>query len=1137
MLVSFALMLAMLTPVFAQGTTDGTIAGTATDPQGAVISGAKVTARNNATGQELTATTGDVGTFRINNVPVGIYTVRIEVANFKTYSNPDVQVQLNRVTDVNAVLEPGAVSEIVTVTGGAAAELVETTTSQLGKSFEDRKVIELPVGQDVNQLALLAPNVVTNGSGVLGAGGSVGGNRPRNNSFTLDGIDNNDVSVTGPQIQPIQDAIKEFTILTNQFSAEHGHSSAGQFNTITKSGTNEFHGDVWWYNINKHFRSLDPRFKANQAEQGINGDDVVRPRDDFNRVGGDFGGPIFRDKLFFFGAYQYQTRGQAGSTTSFGAPTAEGFSQLQGISGVSPFVLNLLRTHVPPAPSASGTVRAFNRDIPVGQIVVLIPDFFTLHQFHTNIDYNISQNDRVYFRQFYDRFRSPLTGQPGPEFTGAVEIDNRLYSLTHIHNFTSTMINEARFGYRRQVFDFAVPDAFDTFPGQFPNISVDELGLFIGPDGNSPQSSTTNVYQIADNINWTKGRHQMKFGADYRLAIAPGDFLPRGRGEYAYASLEDLLRDIKPTGSNGGLRGVGSGFFAGNQWAIYPFFQDDFKLRPNLTLNLGLRYEYTSNARDASLQNLNAIANVAANDPVLESIRQRTGLTGLFPDGIQFRTPETDKNNFAPRIGFAWAPDFQEGWMHRIFGDQGQSSIRGGFIVAHDVLFQNLVLLQLPPQLQAEIDVTSGDGGIFGSPTNFLQSGGIPPGGAIDPALFTDPLAARAITQAIILDTETPYTLSWSLAVQREFLRNWSVEARYLGTRGVHLFVQSRLNGGVPPSFNLPTFFNASEIPGRSTLRSLPSRQDFLDARGRLLSDLGFLGNITAFPAQGNSIYHGGSVNVKRRLSQGVSIDASYTLSKTIDDSTNELFTSFVNPRRPQGNFNLRNDRAESVLSRRHRLSIGWIWELPFYREERGLLGQALGNWQISGIYQAESGQRVDALSFNDANGDFDNAGDRAVLNVNGDLRRGTDVNWVLRSGQIVAPGDADPTDVVGYLANDPNAAFVFADVGARSTAGRNLLQAPGINNWDISIFKRFQITENHRLEFRAEFFNAFNHPQFVIDDPFATDFVDVTSPDFQNKRLFSGNPFGTVPAFGLTTDPIAGGNPRVIQMVLRYHF
>ena len=219
----------------------------------------------------------------------------------------------------------------------------------------------------------------------------------------------------------------------------------------------------------------------------------------------------------------------------------------------------------------------------------------------------------------------------------------------------------------------------------------------------------------------------MKFGVDFRDAIAPGDFLPRSRGEYSYQTLEDFLSDLKPAtpGSNGLLRGVGSGFFAGNQWAIYPFFQDDFKLRPNLTLNLGLRYEYTSNARDASLQELNAISNVAANDPILQQIRQNTGIN-IFPEGIEFRTPKTDKNNFAPRLGFAWAPDFQSGWLHTIFGNAGQSSIRGGFAIAHDVLFQNLVLLQLPPQLQSEIDATSGSGGIFGNDERFLETGGIP---------------------------------------------------------------------------------------------------------------------------------------------------------------------------------------------------------------------------------------------------------------------------------------------------------------------------------------------------------------------------------------------------------------------------
>src|SRR5262249_12645170 len=888
----------------------------------------------------------------------GTYTLTISAQNFKTYSNADVQVQLNRVTDVNATLEPGAVSEIVNVTAGASSDLVETTTSQLGKSFEDRKVIELPIGQDVNALALLTPNVTTQGAGVLGAGGSVGGNRARNNSFTIDGIDNNDISVTGPQIAPIQDAVKEFTILTNQFTAEFGHSSAGQFNTITKSGSNDYHGDVWWYNQNKHYNALDHRFKESEADAGRNGDEVKRPRFDFNRIGGDFGGQIIKDKLFFFGAFQYQTTGTAGSSQSFQAPTAEGFATLSSIPGVSPFVLIILKQHVSPAPAAKSTVDVLGRSVPVGDLVVLVPSFNTLHQWHANIDWLPTESDQVRGRVFWDRFRSPLAGTPGPEFQGNEAIDNRLVSITHVHNFSPSLLNEFRFGYRRQVFAFNVPTQFSDFPkGDFPNFDIDELGLFIGPDSNSPQSAIANVYQGVDNVSWNRGSHQFKFGVDYRNAVAPSNFLPRGRGEYAYASLEDFLTDIKPTGSNGGLRGVGSGFFAGNQWALYGFAQDDWKLRPNLTINLGIRYEFTSNARDVQTQNLNKISDVDANDPALQAARSTTGLN-IFPDGIHFRTPKTDKNNWAPRVGFAWAPEFKNGWLHHIFGEQNQSSIRAGFGISYDVLFQNLPLLSLPPQLQQEIDASSGSGGPFGTDTHFLENGGIPTG-VVPPEFFTDRDLARAFTQGLILDQQTPYTVAWSLAFQREFKTNWSVELRYLGTRGVHLCVQSRLNGGFPPQFHLPTFFSASEIPSAGQLASLPTRAQFLAARKRVLRDLGFLSNFTAFPTQGNSIYHGGSINLKRRFAHGFTVDASYTYSRTIDDSTNELFSSFVNPRRPQDNWNMRAQRGQSVLSHPHRFVASWIYELPFYRNEKGWKAHAFGNWQISGVYQVESGQLV----------------------------------------------------------------------------------------------------------------------------------------------------------------------------------
>src|SRR6185295_1154396 len=334
-------------------------------------------------------------------------------------------------------------------------------------------------------------------------------------------------------------------------------------------------------------------------------------------------------------------------------------------------------------------------------------------------------------------------------------------------------------------------------------------------------------------------------------AIAPTIFLPRQRGEYQFENLQDFLSDLKPEFA---LKGVGSGSFAGNQQAYYFFAQDDFKWRPNFTLNLGVRYEYTTNARDAALQEFNKIADVDAGDPILAQIHKE--LPGFFPNGIHFRTPKTDKNNWAPRVGFAWAPDFKNGWMHKIFGDSNQSSIRGGFGLAYDVLFQNLVLLQLPPQFQHEIDATSGNGGPFGTDTNFLANGGIPSGGALPSEFFTDPALARAFTQGLIFDTQTPYTISWSLAYQRELMKNTSMELRYLGTRGVHLFIQDRLNGGVAPNFNLPVFFNQSDVPSAGALSGLKTRQDFLNARHTALGPLGFLSGVTGFPAAGNSEYN-----------------------------------------------------------------------------------------------------------------------------------------------------------------------------------------------------------------------------------------------------------------------------------------
>jgi hypothetical protein len=365
-------------------------------------------------------------------------------------------------------------------------------------------------------------------------------------------------------------------------------------------------------------------------------------------------------------------------------------------------------------------------------------------------------------------------------------------------------------------------------------------------------------------------------------------------------------------------------------------------------------------------------------------------------------------------------------------------------------------------------------------------------------------------------------------------MKNWSMELRYLGTRGVHLFVQDRLNGGVVPNFHLPVFFSQSDVPSAGTLAGLKTRQDFLNARRRPLSPLGFASNFTAFPAAGNSNYNAASLNVKRRFSKGLTFDASYTFSKTIDDSTNELFSSLINPRRPEDFFNISNDRGISVLDRPHRFVVSWIWELPFYRGERGLMGQLLGNWQLSGVYQIESGQPFTPLSQRDLNGNFDTAGDRSIINPAGDKKKGTDVLAVTKARAFIPlsnignnPGQTPASQVVGYVARDPGAFWIRGDAGALATAGRNLIRADKINNWDLTIFKNFPIGEHKKLQFRAEMFNAFNHPQFYVDaagsGPTFTALPYIIPDDTAGNQFLDGHIFS--------------GNPRAIQFVLRFSF
>jgi hypothetical protein len=1086
----------MAGPLFAQGF-QGTLRGEVRDPSGAVVAGAKITVTNLGTGETRTQETTSAGSFNFPNLLVSTYTVKVEASGFKTSVRSNVGVKANQIVEVMIELEVGNITSIVEVAAGG--ELVSTTSSQIGGSISERAVIDLPnpvLGGSPLNLAIAFPNTTTQAGGVLGVGGSIGGNRPRNNNFTIDGVDNNDVSVTGPLSPVIQDAVAEFNLLTNQFSAEFGHSTAGQFNIVTKSGTNNWHGSAGYYMQNRHLNAGD-----NLINAAIDSGDIPgKPRFDYNRLGGTVGGPIMKNKLFVFGAYEYQTRGREATGVSVLAPTAAGISSLTRLAANDS--VRAIVAQLPVASTATRNVTVNGQPIPIGSFQAFAPDFFNQHDFQTNVDANVGSH-QLRGRFLYDRYRQPQVNAdlPLPQFTGTFAIDNRKILFTDVWTISSRLINDFRSSYSRNVFLLAVPDQFKNFP----NVAIDDLGLSFGPDGNSPQSGIQNVYQWLDNLSYLAGKHQLKFGVEFRHWIAPSDFLPRGRGEWDYANLEQLVNDLVPSGLNGALRGAGTGFFAGNQSALYWFVQDDLKVTPNFTLNLGLRYEWTSVARDTGLQELNATSTVP----------------GLF----EFRKPKNDKNNFGPRVGFAYAPDFKNGFMRRVFGDSGKSSIRGGFGIAYDVTFQNLPLLSLPPQLQTEQNPELTCAGASrpswcASQRGFLAGGGllqvnVPPRTQAE---------ARSATQGIILDQVQPKTLTWTLSIQREFATDWQVEFRYLGTRGISLPIQFRENAITVFEINrnlvLPTYFSRSQVPA-TVPATAPNLSQFLNARALRYESLGFDGGfLTSFRPIGNSIYHAGSVDVNRRLSKGLYLKGNYTWSHSIDDSTNELFSSRVNPRRPQDAFNITNERGNSTLNKANKFVVGWVYDLPKADLGHAVAKKLLHGWQINGGYLAETGQPITPLSGIDANGNLDSAGDRAVVNPNGVGLTGSGVDFVLRNPTTGATSvvssitSADRPNVVGYVAQNPNARFLVAQAGTISTSGRNTIKSPGINNWNLSFFKNTVITESKSLQFRLELFNAFNHRQRSLglgtieqfnSNALSTSYANVSAQNFLNDGQFSG--------------------------------
>ncbi len=1111
--------------------TTGAIRGVVTDENGAVITGANITLTRKATGNTQTTQTNTSGQFEFSNLlPANDYSVSIEAQNFKNVTLTDVRVSVNQSIDLPVQLSPGQVTEVVTVTAGGA-ELVNTTSANLSKSFSSRQVVEMaqttagPAGSPagVNNLALLAANVSSSGGVGVGTGGSVGGQRPRNNNFMVDGVDNNDKAVTGPQSYISPDEVAEFTLLQNQFSAEFARSNGGNFLTVTKSGTNDFHGSFYGFFRNRYLNALDTIQKNAGITRNKADGDLFMPRSDYFRGGFNVGGPVYlphfgeggpylhsgKDKFFFFTSYERIQTGSAAGAGGIVSPTAAGFAALQTIPGLSGTNLGVFSQFVPVAPvNDQGTISVLGRNIPVGNVAFSAPNFFKQNHMVINFDYLPSGATQHHIRITFTNGADIDNAANLPVFFTALPTKQRLVSYTVIHNFSAAVTNETRLAFRRSSQNFPVPNI--TFPGLsvFPNLTLDDLGINIGPDPNAPQFTIENNYQIVNNVTWLKGNHTFKFGGDFRWIISPQSFSQRVRGDYEYLSTEQFLLDLSPDAF--GERNAGNNVYYGNQKVLYAFAQDDWRIRPNLTLNLGVSYSYQQVPLGArTSQPLNAISSV--------------------PGVLEFTEPKSQTKNFAPKVGFAWSPDYKEGLLGRIFGSGGKSSLRAGFSMGYDYIFDNLYILSNPPQLQQTNDVDT----TVPSTPHFLANGGLPD----TPVAITDPVVARQNTGAWIPDQKIPYSLTWTGSYQRQFGTDWSFEARYVGTRGVHLLSQNRINrqAKVSPEDGrpgLPTFLSA---PSQATLDALPLTLTQIRARSSFVprfAAAGFNGaNVVAFLSNGNSIYHGASAQLTRRFAQGFQMTSAYTFSHLIDDTTAEVFSTVLSPRRVEDFQNLRRERASSALDHRHRFVTSAIYELPWFKDRTGFTKLLLGGFNFAGTYTYETGERITLRSGNDANLNGDNAGDRAIFNPTGTEGVGSAVTPLCRTSACTfdANGNVVGT-VVGYLARNPSARYIQAGEGAQSTIGRNSFLLSPINNVDFSIFKNFRFGESKSFQLRADFFNVFNHPQYVPGSVNSVDPVATTGLTTLNQV----NPL--TPDF-LNPSTVLSSNPRVIQLGARFNF
>lgn len=1070
------LLLVVLTVASALAQTSASFRGAITDSSGASVPGARIEVKNEETGLERKAVTNDSGFYIVPALPVGRYSITVEANGFKRKTFTGLVLEVNQEARIDLALEVGQVTESVTVAGSQA--LLQTEDASVGHVIGNQYTTNIPLnGRDFSQLVLLTPGAVTRpgaatynqgaATGSLGSGVSIGG-RDNQNNFMMDGANNNARQFGNIAIKPSIDAIQEFKVQSNSYSAEFGQAAFGQINLITKSGTNDVHGVLFYFLRND---KLDARNFFLPQKSKLN-------RNDF---GGTLGGPIWRNHSFFFVNFEkvIERRGVETFRSVPVLPWRQGdFSGVANLTLRDPFASGApFAGNRIPSTRFSKTANAAIANWPsqniggpttiANNLFVNRPTEIDDNQFTVKGDHEFNSNNRISGR-YSKAYRDEVTTPVLPTFEQIIPPRNHVASASYTRILTPRLLAELRAAFTRSEFVQRSPNtgkegtyaqyginnplAGPQFEGA-PTLTFQNIALTAFGEGDfNTQRDISNEYNVNGGMTWTRGNHTVKGGFTITKyeQNTPGPVTGQRRGTFAFRgdftghAFADLLLGVPFTAS----RVVGKGVETGRSFWHGYYVNDDWKATRKLTLNFGLRYEYVSplldvlNRRSTFYPLINDYGSGLPGQVVIANTPEAKSLLGL--DGVGARAVyKADRNNFAPRFGFAYSLN-------------SRTVVRGGYGIFYtnsQNFVNNFVINRRQPPFAETQTITS--------------STATPQIDITDP--FARALAPLVIaTQNINPNFVEGFTQQWNFTVQRELPGSISVDAGYVGNKGTKL--------GELTFYNIPT-------PGPTA--TIQQRRPFPN-----------WGTALSLDPYVTSSYHSLQMKAQKRFSKGLTFLAAYTWAKSIDLSS-ERGAGDRGGGFDTGGGDVRNlrgySRALSGFDIRHRLALSYLYAIPFGR------GRFWGGWEVSGISQFQGGFPFSVVMSADVNGD-----------------------GIADRPDVIGPVTTRSRDPLCFIEDRRNPACgvtssSFVDLPAGSlrfgSAGRNILQGPGLNWHDFSINKRTRITERFTVHFRTEFFNIFNHTNFN-----------------QPSRVTNV----AAPAFGTIT---SAQRPREMQFALKLEF